>query len=107
MQTFVRSSIAARSGIAAANKTAVSPVRLRHIVRDRALGVAVSALIAAVGPLSAVAQESANAARADKIETIVVTGRRETLTLRSGVPLEDLSRSIQVYDAPLIEEIRP
>lgn len=26
---------------------------------------------------------------------------------RSGVPLEDLSRSIQVYDAPLIEEIRP
>ena len=101
MQTFVR------SRTAAANKTAVCRVRLRHIARDRALGIAVSALIAAPGALSAVAQENANIARADKIETIVVTGRRETLTLRSGVPLEDLSRSIQVYDAPLIEEIRP
>ena len=104
MQTSIR------SGIAALNKTAACRVRSRCIARGRASGVAVSALTAAIGTVAAsgaVAQENDNTARADKIETIVVTGRRETLTLRSGVPLEDLSRSIQVYDAPLIEEIRP
>lgn len=110
MRMSMRSGITAHSGSAALNKTAVCRVRSRCIARGRASGLVVSALIAALDTLvalSAVAQENDNTARAGEIETILVTGRRETLTLRSGIPLEDLSRSVQVYDAPLIEEIRP
>ena len=95
-----------RSGLAWLNKTAVCRTRSRYVLRVQALALTAAALSAAIG-LNTVAQERDNVARADEIETILVTGRRETLTLRSGIPLEDLSRSVQVYDAPLIEEIRP
>ena len=98
--------VAGRMGLAQALERSLAGTRLEWR-RSPGGGVVIEAAEVperpAVLPLS---PDAATAPRA-RVETLLVTGRHAPTTLRADIPVQDLSRSIQSFDAPLMNALRP